>query len=105
MFSRSLGSAIGAAVFGAIANATLAGRFAHPPPEVAGRLPANVDATSLVLGGPTSSEPAVGDYVRGSLQAATHHVFVALAVLAVLGVGALLLMPRRAEPLIADPVR
>jgi EmrB/QacA subfamily drug resistance transporter len=105
MFSRSLGSAIGAAVFGAIANATLADRFAHPPPAVTGRLPANVDATSLVLGGPASSDQAVGDYIRGSLQAATHHVFLALVVLAVFGVGALLLMPRRAEPLTADPVR
>ena len=31
MFARSLGSAVGAAIFGAIANATLAARFADPP--------------------------------------------------------------------------
>jgi hypothetical protein len=65
LFSRSLGSAIGAAVFGAIANATLA----HSP---------------------------------GALAAATHHVFVGLAVLAVLLVGALLLMPRRSRQLTFD---
>jgi EmrB/QacA subfamily drug resistance transporter len=100
MFSRSLGSAVGAAVFGAIANATLAERFAHPSSQVAGRLPRNVDATSLVLGGnPKSEVPAVSEYIRGSLNAASHNVFLAMLVLAVLGVGALLLMPRHTETL------
>jgi EmrB/QacA subfamily drug resistance transporter len=100
MFSRSLGSAVGAAVFGAIANATLAARFASPPAEVADRLPGNVDATSLVLGGNTrSTQPTVAEYIRSSLYDATHHVFLALAVLAVLGIGALLLMPRRSDRL------
>jgi MFS family permease len=64
MFSRSLGSAVGAAVFGAVANATLAG--------------------------------------RGSLYQAAHHVFLGLVVLAVLGVVAILLMPRRSTPLEFD---
>jgi EmrB/QacA subfamily drug resistance transporter len=100
MFSRSLGSAVGAAVFGAIANATLAARFARPPATVAGRLPSKVDTTSLVLGGHSRSvPPLVADYIRRSLYDATHHVFLALVVLAVLGVGALLLMPRRSEQL------
>jgi hypothetical protein len=102
MFSRSLGSAVGAAVFGAIANATLASRFAHPPAEVAGTLPQNVDATSLVLGG-QPQRPDVAEYIRASLQAATHHVFLGLIVLGVVGVGALLLMPRRTEPITAEP--
>ncbi|GHF76897.1 EmrB/QacA subfamily drug resistance transporter [Amycolatopsis bartoniae] len=96
MFSRSLGSAVGAAVFGAVANATLASRFAHPPAGVAEELPRNADATSLVLGG-APERADVAAYVRTSLQAATHHVFLGLAVLSVLGVGALLLMPRRVE--------
>jgi predicted MFS family arabinose efflux permease len=104
MFSRSLGSAVGAAVFGAIANATLAARFASPPAGVAGRLPGNGDATSLVLGGHSRSEqPAVAEYIRSSLYDATHHVFLALVVLAVLGVGALLLMPRRSDQLTFEP--
>jgi EmrB/QacA subfamily drug resistance transporter len=100
MFSRSLGSAVGAAVFGMIANATLSARFAHPPAAVASGLPHGEDATSLVLGGHAHSEtPAVDDYLRGSLQAASHNVFLSMLVLAVLGVGALLLMPRRTESL------
>ncbi|MEV4052410.1 MDR family MFS transporter [Amycolatopsis sp. NPDC049688] len=96
LFSRSLGSAVGAAVFGAIANATLASRFAHPP-EGVGKLPASVDATSLVLGGHDDSPAAV--FVRGALADATHYVFLGLLAVAVLSVGALLLMPRKTEQL------
>ncbi|MEV6624584.1 MDR family MFS transporter [Amycolatopsis sp. NPDC051106] len=98
LFSRSLGSAVGAAVFGAIANATLASRFASPPAEVAGKLPPSVDATSLVLGGHTDNSP-VTTFVRGALAEATHYVFVGLLVVAAVSVVALLLMPRKAEQL------
>ncbi|WIV55637.1 MDR family MFS transporter [Amycolatopsis nalaikhensis] len=98
LFSRSLGSAVGAAVFGAIANATLASRFANPPASVAGHLPPSVDATSLVLGGHTDDSP-VATFVRGALSDATHYVFVGLLVVAAVSVVALLLMPRKAEPL------
>jgi EmrB/QacA subfamily drug resistance transporter len=98
MFSRSLGSAVGAAVFGAIANATLAARFAHPPAALSGRLPKSVDATSLVLTGHgRSGSPDVTAFVREALYGAAHHVFLALVVTAALGVAALLLMPRRIE--------
>ncbi|VVJ18506.1 Uncharacterized MFS-type transporter [Amycolatopsis camponoti] len=97
LFSRSLGSAVGAAVFGAIANATLASRFASPPAEVAGKLPPSVDATSLVLGGHADSP--VATFVRGALAEATHYVFVGLLVVAGVSVVALLLMPRKAEQL------
>lgn len=96
LFSRSLGSAVGAAAFGAIANATLASRFASPPAGV-GPLPPSVDATSLVLGGHADSPAAV--YVRGALADATHYVFLGLLAVAVLSVGALLLMPRKTEQL------
>jgi MFS family permease len=98
MFSRSLGSAVGAAVFGAIANATLAARFDNPPAALAGRLPKSVDATSLVLtGNGRTGSPDVTAFVRGGLYDAAHGVFIALVVAAVLGVAALLLMPRRIE--------
>ena len=103
MFCRSIGSAVGAAVFGAIANATLAGRFAHPPASVAGRLPDSVDATSLVLGGQDAGgNPAAASFIRTALYDATHNVFLALLLVAVLGVGAMLLMPRRTEQLTFD---
>ncbi|MEV5751784.1 MDR family MFS transporter [Actinoallomurus sp. NPDC052308] len=98
MFGRSLGSAVGAAVFGAIANGTLAHRFAHPPTALAGRLGRNVDATSVVSAG-RGKDPAVAAFVRNSLNHASHNVFLTLAALAILGVVAVALMPRRAETL------
>jgi EmrB/QacA subfamily drug resistance transporter len=100
MFSRSIGSAVGVAVFGAIANATLAGRFAHPPKELAGRLPKSVDATSLVLTGHgTGPGSAVAAFVRTSLYQAAHQVFLSVVAVAVVGVAVLFLMPRRTEKL------
>ena len=103
MFCRSIGSAVGVAVLGAIANATLAHRFAHPPAAAAAGLPKNVDATSLVLtSSGRSPHSAAADYVRAALFDATHHVFLGLVVVAIGMVGALLLMPRRAEPLVFD---
>ncbi|MCR6483589.1 MFS transporter [Amycolatopsis sp. OK19-0408] len=97
LFSRSLGSAVGVAVFGAIANATLASRFAAPPAEVAGHLPPSVDAASVVLDGHDDSP--VATFVRGALAEATHYVFIGLLVVALVSVVALLLMPRKAEQL------
>jgi EmrB/QacA subfamily drug resistance transporter len=95
MFSRSLGSAVGVAVFGAIANATLADRFANPTADVAGKLPPSVDATSLVLG--THDTSPVATFVRHALYDATHNVFAAMIGIAVLSVVALLLMPARTK--------
>jgi hypothetical protein len=94
MFCRSVGSAIGVAIFGAIANATLADRLAHPP---AGERPTGLDATSAVLEG-TAEGPVVA-FLRGALFDASHHVFVALVAVAALMFLAILLMPRRTAPL------
>ncbi|GAA0318043.1 MFS transporter [Actinoallomurus spadix] len=100
MFGRSLGSAVGAAVFGAIANGTLAHRFAHPPAALAGRIGRGVDATSVVSAGRGgATDPGVAAFVRNSLNHASHNVFLTLAALAVLGMAAIALMPRRTEPL------
>ncbi|GAC1322634.1 MAG: MDR family MFS transporter [Mycobacteriales bacterium] len=103
LFCRALGSAVGVAIFGAVANATLAHRFAHPPAALAGQLPPSVDRTSLVLGGSRSAaNPAVEAFIRTSLYAAAHHVFLGLTVLAVLVIAALALVPRRTEQLTFD---
>ncbi len=98
MFSRSMGSALGAAVFGAIANATLASRFAHPPVGLEGSLPDGVDDTTraLAAGGPGA------DFARDSLYAASHHVFIAVAVTTVLIGVAISCMPRRTQELTFD---
>jgi EmrB/QacA subfamily drug resistance transporter len=102
MFCRNLGSAVGVAVFGAVANATLAHRFAHPPADVAGQLPSSADAGSLAVSGHAGAG-AVGDFVRSSLYDAAHNVFVGTAAAAVVGVLVLWLMPRRTQPIDATP--
>jgi Na+/melibiose symporter-like transporter len=93
MFCRNLGSAVGVAVFGALANASLAARFAAAPPDVAGRLPSTSAAGDLVVGGGTDG--AVSRFVRAALFDASHEVFVGVVVAAVAGALALWLMPRR----------
>ena len=103
MFSRSIGSAVGVAVLGAVANATLADRFAHPPAGLRGHLPRGVDATSRVLTrGGRADRTAGAGFVRHALFAASHHVFVGLLAVSVLMVVALAMMPRRTEPLVFD---
>ncbi|WP_426503822.1 MDR family MFS transporter [Dactylosporangium sp. McL0621] len=98
MFSRSIGSAVGAAVFGAIANTTLDHRFADAPPDVKPSLGAGADATSIVLKG--GGAPAdVVEYVRAALYTASHNVFVALAVVGVCSVAVILLIPRKISQL------
>jgi EmrB/QacA subfamily drug resistance transporter len=69
LFARSMGSAVGIAVFGAIANASLASRSGAHSTTAKG-VPAN------------------------ALAPAMHEVFLAAAVVAVLLLGAILLMPR-----------
>jgi EmrB/QacA subfamily drug resistance transporter len=101
MFSRSIGSAVGIAVLGAIANATLANRLEHVPAALHGRLPANPDATSLVLGGHTGEPTVVAAFLRSALFDATHHVFQSLVVVAVLMMLAVLMMPRRTHEITA----
>jgi EmrB/QacA subfamily drug resistance transporter len=92
MFSRSLGSAVGVGVFGAIVTAGTTHRLAHAPDRLRNRLPGGADAARLALR-PDSTPDVVG-YVRAALAGATHDVFVVLAAVAVATVAALLLLPR-----------
>jgi EmrB/QacA subfamily drug resistance transporter len=98
MFARAMGSAVGAALFGAIANTTLRDRYAAAPAGLRGQLPKSVDETTDAL---TRPGP-VADFVRTSLYTASHHVFLAIAVAAVLMVGSLSLMPRKTQELVFD---
>jgi EmrB/QacA subfamily drug resistance transporter len=98
MFTRTMGSAVGIAVFGSIANTTLADRFRHPPAALAGKLPHSVNSATLAFSR-GHRDPAVVAYTRHALFAATHRVFWALVVTAVLGLLTQLLMPGRTEPL------
>ena len=98
MFCRAMGSAVGAAVFGALANTTLSGRYDRAPQDVRTAVPGGVDGTTAALAHPGS----VADYVRTSLFDASHAVFVALAVAAVLIALAIGLIPRHPVDLVFD---
>ena len=103
MFFRSMGSAIGAALFGAIANVTLSTRFTNPPGPLVGRLPHSVDATSTAFAPHGMAQPsAVAEFIRVSLFQAAHNVFVALLAVAVVATIAVLVIPRRTVPLVFD---
>jgi MFS family permease len=93
MFTRSLGSAVGVAVFGSIANTTLADRFRHAPAGVAGQL-RSVNSATLAFDG-KARDLRVAAYIRHSLYLATHRIFWALVVVSVLGLLTQLLIPRR----------
>jgi MFS family permease len=99
MFMRSLGSSVGIAIFGSIANTTLAAKFAHPPPDLVGKLPDSVDTASLAFSG-HSNDPRVVEFTRHALYAASHRIFWALVVAAVIGLLLQLLLPRRVHPLV-----
>ena len=99
MFMRSLGSSVGIAIFGSIANTTLAAKFAHPPADLAGELPHSVDTASLAFSG-KSNDPRVVEFTRHALYAAAHRIFWALVVAAVVGMLLQLLLPRRVHPLV-----
>jgi hypothetical protein len=98
MFTRSVGSAVGVAVFGSIANTTLVARFRHPPAALAGRLPHTVNSATLAFSG-GHHDPAVAAYTRAALFTATHRIFWALVAAAALGLLTQLLMPKRTESL------
>src|SRR5205807_6799843 len=87
------------AIFGSIVNTTLANQFAHPPASLAGKLPHSVNAATLAFSG-SRTDPAVAEYTRHALYLATHRVFWALVVVAVIGLLTELLMPKKTEQLV-----
>jgi MFS family permease len=96
MFMRTIGQAIGAGIFGAVANATLASWFSNAPATVAGRLPASVNAATGVLGDRSRRiQGPVADYIVRGIELATHRVFLALLACAIVAVLVVLALPRR----------
>ncbi len=99
MFARQLGQALGAAVFGGILNASLANWIQHAPSAFAAQLPANINDISSVLGGSSDLSAAALAYLRQGLYIASHQVFIAVTLVAVVGVVAMLWTPRRFDAL------
>jgi hypothetical protein len=100
LFSRQLGQALGAAIYGSIANAVLLGKLNDAPPELAGQLPTTLNDASQALNSSSNGLTAAAEaYLRDALYQATHQVFLAIAIIAVLTVLVLLATPRVFERL------
>jgi EmrB/QacA subfamily drug resistance transporter len=94
MFCRYLGQGLGAALFGAVSNTTMSARLADAPAALASRLPSDVDGVSAVLRHAGHGDPEVLHYLRGTLYAGTHNVFLGLVAAALLTVWLVFHTPR-----------
>jgi len=93
MFSRYLGQSLGAALFGAVFNAAIAGRLATAPASVAGNLPPNVnDVIGALHNAHTGA--AAQTYLRDSIDLATRHLFLGMAVIGAVVLLVIFVAPR-----------
>lgn len=95
MFSRYFGQSLGAALFGAIFNAGLAGQLASAPTDLRGGLPHSVDGVIGALA--SNAAGATATYLRDGIALATRNLYVGMALLAVLMIAAVFIVPRRFE--------
>lgn len=103
MFSRSVGSAVGIALFGSIANSSLAHWLAVAPTAISKTMPPSINIAAKVLGGgKVDLAPTVASYVRSGLFHATHDVFIGIVAVALLGLVAIAAIPRHLVPLHFD---
>lgn len=99
LFCRQVGQSLGAALFGAVANAALASRLADAP--VAG-LPGDLDGISHALADPDGPTAAATDYLRRAVDTATDHVFTGAAVAAGLALLVVVFVAPRRFPVLTD---
>lgn len=99
LFCRNVGQSVGAALLGAVANATLAGRLADAPVE---GLPANLDEVSAALVHPDLLPPAAAAYLRQAVAAAGDHIFVGATLAAAASALVLLLVAPRKFPVLPE---
>jgi len=101
MFSRYLGQSLGAALFGAVFNATMADRLAHAPAAIAGQLPRTVDDVIAALHHPGSNALA-DSYLRDAIDLATRHLFLGMAVIGMVMLIVVIAVPRHFPVLAQD---
>ncbi|MFE9561033.1 MFS transporter [Streptomyces sp. NPDC006487] len=99
LFCRNVGQSVGAALLGAVANATIAGRLAQAP--VPG-LPATLDDVSKALAQPGLLSQEADDYLRRAVAAAGDHIFLGATLAAVAAALVLLLVAPRRFPLLPE---
>lgn len=102
MFSRYLGQTLGAGIFGAIFNSSIAGRLAGAPGNLQAQLPDSMDAIIAVLADGGTAQ-AVADYLRASIALATRNLYVGMTVGAVLMLAVLFIAPRRFPVVAQNP--
>ena len=103
LFSRQLGQALGAAIYGSIANAVLLGKLRDAPSDLAGQLPKTLnDASDALTSNSANLSAAAESYLRDALYQATHQVFFALFLISIASMAVILLTPRRFERLRFD---
>ncbi|MDJ0380595.1 MFS transporter [Streptomyces sp. G-G2] len=99
LFSRQVGQSVGAALLGAVANATIAARLADAPMD---GLPGHLDDVSRALRDPGSLPAAAVDYLRGAVAAAVDHIYLGASAAAVAAVLVLLLLAPRRFPVLTE---
>ncbi|MFF3752942.1 MFS transporter [Streptomyces sp. NPDC002018] len=99
LFCRQVGQSVGAAVFGAVANAVLASRLADPPSP---GLPRDLDSVSHALENPAALTAEAAEYLRRAVDAAVDRVYLGAALAAALALLVLLVLAPKRFPVIAE---
>ncbi|WP_442808697.1 MFS transporter [Streptomyces sp. NBC_01218] len=99
LFCRQLGQSLGAALFGAVANATLASRLGDAP---AAGLPGDLDSVARALEDPGTLTASAADTLRRAVDAAVDHVYLGAAAAAALALLVLVCVTPRDFPAVAE---
>ncbi|MEU8438578.1 MDR family MFS transporter [Streptomyces sp. NPDC029216] len=99
LFCRTVGQSVGAALMGAVANATVAGRLAREPLP---GLPHRLDDVSRALAEPGSLSRAASEHLRGAVAAAVDHIFLGATAAGVAALLVLLLVAPRRFPVLPE---
>ncbi|MGX1883226.1 MFS transporter [Streptomyces sp. NPDC055287] len=102
LFCRQVGQSVGAALFGAVANATLASRLAAAPDSLSEGLPDDLDSVSHALADPGSLTTEAADYLRRAVDTAVDHVYIGAAMAAALALLALVFVAPRRFPVLTE---
>ncbi|MFG2880256.1 MFS transporter [Streptomyces sp. NPDC048337] len=99
LFSRQVGQSVGAALLGAVANATIAARLVDAPMP---GLPDKLDDVSKALDQPGLLPQAAANYLREAVAAAVDHIFLGATGAAVASLLILLLVAPRRFPVLPE---
>jgi hypothetical protein len=100
MFSRLIGGALGVAICGSIVNSTLAARLSGASDDIAARLDSSSITVALREG--ARLPPGVGEFIRDSLFAGIHRVFIGIVVAALLALAVQLTLVKRSDYTASD---